>query len=446
MSSIVDQWNAAYFDNRLSPWVVATLNGLNDASADAQALADRAFRLMRVARVGAADLSVLTAQTLATSMPKTVPSAWGGAVPPVTMAGRHRKLDEYIAANPWHRPTAQPILLDLGCGVPPFTAVDSATELAGWRIIGVDPSFDRYLVYDDRGDYACFDDDEHLRFYQSGIRDPDPTATRARFRRLLHHLLPLLPGDDNCELAEVESHGARLVRNALRHYETDNLVLARGGVASFDIKGGVDVIRCMNVLMYFDQSFQERALQWAGGLLRPGGLVVCGSNWARSISSRYSVYQQRDGRLEPREFAFSIDNVRPVALAPWYALHDDNLENLCNAEAVGIIRSDENFRRRFDDRLDALLAQSGVCHRGVDGCLGGADPNATPADIEERGAALIEQLDREGFVDDAVTVLRHAGRNAWRNAVGHVAMHPIQPRPLPVSPVIPGRSSPFGAE
>jgi hypothetical protein len=113
---------------------------------------------MQVARFGAADLSVLAAQTLATSMPKTVPSAWGGAVPPVTMAGRHR--------------------------------------------------------------------------------------------------------------------------------------------------------------------------------LRPGGLFVCGSNWARLIGSRYSVYQQRDGRLEPREFAFRIDNVCPVALAPWYALHHDNFENLCDAEAV----------------------------------------------------------------------------------------------------------------
>jgi hypothetical protein len=446
MSSIVDQWNAAYFGNRLSAAAVAALDGLNDASADAQALTDRAFRLMRVARFGAADLSVLTAQTLATSMPKTVPSAWGGAVPPVTMAGRHRKLDRYIAANPWHRPTGEPILLDLGCGFPPFTAVDSAAELTGWRIIGADPSFDRYLVYDDRGDYACFDDDEDLRFYQSGIRDPDPAATRARFHGLLHHLLPLLPGDDSSELAEVHSHGARLVRNALRHYETDNLVLIRGGVGSFDITGGVDVIRCMNVLMYFDQSFRERTLQWAGGLLRPGGLFVCRSNWAHSISSRYSVYQQRDGHLEPCEFAFSIDNLRPVALAPWYALHDDNFENLCNAEAVGIIRSDENFRRRFDERLDALLARSGVCHRGADGCLGGADPNLTPADIEERGAALIEQLEREGFVDDVVTVLRHAGRNAWRNAAGHIAMQPTTLRPLPASAVCPDRSSPFGAE
>lgn len=444
MSSIVDQWNAAYFDYRLSPGALAALSPLNEASTDAQLLADRAFRLMRLARIDAADLSVLTARTLG-NVPKTVPSAWDGAVPPVTMAGRHHKLDKYLAANPWHRPTGQPVLVDLGCGFPPFTAIDSAATLAGWRIIGVDPSFDRYLVYDDRGDYACFDDDEQLRFYQSGIRDPDTAATRERFRRLLRHLLSLLPGKEGDEFAEVEYDGTRLVRNPLRRYETDTVLLTRGEVGSFSVEGGVDVIRCMNVLMYFDQAFRERAVQWAGMLLRPGGLLVCGSNWAHSISSRYTVYQECDGSLETREFAFSIDNLRPIALAPWYALHDDNAENLCNAEAVGIIRSDESFRRRFDDRLDVLLAQAGICHRGSDGFLGSADEGLTPADIEERGAALIEQLDGEGFVDGAVTVLRQAGRNAWRNAVGHVAMKPVQPRPLPASAVGPfPETSPLG--
>lgn len=436
MGSLVDRWNAAYFDDRLSSGALAALSPLNEASADAQALADRAFRLMRLARFDAADLAVFTARTLGT-VSKAVPSAWDGAVPPVTMAGRHRKLDDYIAANPWHRPTGEPVLVDLGCGFPPFTAIDSAATLAGWRIIGVDPAFDRYLVYDDRGDYACFDDDQRLRFYQSGIRDPEPAATRERFRRLFHQLLPLLPGNDSGELAEVQHDGARLVHNPLRGYETDNLVLTRGEMGSFTVAGGVDVIRCMNVLMYFDQAFREGALRWAGELLRPGGLVVCGSNWAHSISSRYTVYQECDGSLGPREFAFSIDNLRPVELAPWYALHDDNLENLCNAEAVRIIRGDEIFRRRFDERLDVLLAQAGICHRGSDGCLGGADEHLTPADIEEHGAGLVEQLEGEGFVDDAVTVLRQAGRNAWRNAVGHIAMQPVPPRPLPASAVGP---------
>ncbi|MGH3702195.1 MAG: hypothetical protein ACRDQY_22655 [Pseudonocardiaceae bacterium] len=440
MENIVDTWNTAYFDNRLSPGAVAALDALNEASADAQALTDRAFRLMRVARLDAADLSVLTAWMFSFGVPKVVPSAWGGVVPPVTVAGRHQKIDDYIAANPWHQPSGKPVLVDLGCGFPPLTAVDSAARLTGWRIVGVDPAFDHFLLYDDnQGDYGCFDDDWHLR-YHSGALNQDPATTRARLCRLLHRLLPLLPDNGTGELAEVEHQGARLVRNPTRHYESGNLVLTQGEVGSFAIDGGANVIRCLNVLMYFDQPFRDRALEWASKVLRPGGLFLCGSNWARSTSSRYTVYQEQDGHLVPREFAFSIDNLRPIALAPWWALHDDNLENLYNAEAVGIIRRDECFRHRFDTRLDALLEMAGICRRETDGYLSGPDDEATLNDFDELTAALVEQLDHEGFVDEAVTVLQRNGREAWRNSVGHIAMQPTQPHPLAASALAPRHS------
>ncbi|MGH8572471.1 MAG: hypothetical protein ACREX8_07845, partial [Gammaproteobacteria bacterium] len=435
MGSIVDRWNAAYFDNRLSPGAVAALDPLNEAGADAQAVADRAFRLMRVARFDPADLSALTAWSFGSVVPKVLPSAWGGVIPPVTMVGRHCKLDDYVATNPWHQPTSEPVLIELGCGFPPSTVVDSAAALIGWRVIGVDPLLDpRYLLYENQGDYACFSDEEHLSYYQTRLldSDPDPAAMQARYHRLLHRLLPLLADNDTGELAEVEQDGVRLVRNPLRRYESDNLMLIPGEIGSFEIEGGVDVIRCMNVLMFFDQGFRERTLQWASGVLRPGGLLICGMNWVRSTISRYTVYQEQDGKLVPREFAFSLDNVRPTALTAWYALHDDYLENLCRAEAVGIIRSDEGFQRRFDERLDGLLAQTGM-RRGADGYLDSANVDPFRPDLDAISAALVEQLDREGFVDDAVSVLCHAGRDAWRNAVGHVAMRPVPPRPLEAS-------------
>ncbi|MGH3765689.1 MAG: hypothetical protein ACRDS0_21755 [Pseudonocardiaceae bacterium] len=454
MGSVADQWNATYFGNRLSPGALAALDPLNQAKADAQALVDRTFRLMRVARLDPTDLPVRTAALLA-SVTSAVPSAWDGAVPPITMAGRHQKLDHYIATNPWHRPADDPVLVDLGCGFPPFTAIDSAARLTGWRIIGADPSFPRYLVHDGQGDYACFDDHQNLRYHRHGHLDPNSAVTRTRFRDLLYHLLPLLPDHDAGELAEVAHDGARLVRNPLRRYETENhetdnhetdnhetqnLALVQAGVGSFAVEGGADVIRCMNVLMYFDQPFRRTCLEWARGVLRPGGLVICGSNWARSTHSRYTVYQQQDRDLAAREFAFSIDNLRPIGIAPWYALHDDNVENLCNAEAVGIIRRHEAFRRRFDARLDALFAQTGLCRRDADGYLRGPedsvpDDSAPPADLEECTATVAERLDREGFVDEAVAVLRSAGREAWRNSAGHIAMHPVPPHPLPASAV-----------
>lgn len=82
MPDIVDRWNTAYFNGGLSRGVVAELRGLAGASADAQALADRAFRLMRTARQGPADVAQLTAWMLGFSAPRTVPSAWSSVVPP----------------------------------------------------------------------------------------------------------------------------------------------------------------------------------------------------------------------------------------------------------------------------------------------------------------------------------------------------------------------------
>ncbi|TCO44212.1 CheR family methyltransferase [Actinocrispum wychmicini] len=431
VEGIVDRWNAAYFDRRLSRAVVAELRGLAEASADAQALADRAFRLMRVARQDPADLSLLTAWMIGFSVPRTVPSAWSGLVPPVTMAGRHRKLDEYVAGNPWHRPTGTGVFVDLGCGFPPFTTMDTARRLGDWRVVGVDPAFGRYLVLDADGAYACFDDDHRLRYYQSGNFDPDPAGTRARFRGLLDRLLPRLSTAN-----EVGDEHGTLVRDPMRRYETGNLELVPGGIGEFELPGGADVVRCMNVFMYFDHPFRRRALDWVTGLLRPGGLFVCGSNWTDSAASRYTVYRKEADQLVAREFAVSVENARPIELAPWYALHDDNLENLANAHTVGTLRADADFRRRFDERLDAMLTGLGVCVRGADGYLGGAPVDMPADDLARCSAVLAGRLDGEGFVDHAVEVLRGAGRDAWRNHVGHVAMSPVTPPPLAPSAVL----------
>lgn len=307
---------------------------------------------MRVARQDPADISQFTAWLIGFSMPRTVPSAWSGLVPPVTMTGRHRKLDEYVAGNPWHQPTGTGVFVDLGCGFPPFTTMDTANRLSDWQVIGVDPAFGRYLVLDADGTYACFDEALTLLYYQQGNFDPDSAGTRARFREILNRLLPKLEVDD-----QTQDDRGTLIRDPMRCYETDNLELKPGKIGDFTLPNGADVVRCMNVFMYFDHPFRKRALDWVTGLLKPGGLFICGSNWTDSASSRYTVYRKEADRLEPKEFALSIENVRPIELAPWYALHDDNLENLANAHTVGTLRADEDFRHRIDKKLDALLAE-----------------------------------------------------------------------------------------
>lgn len=436
MSSIVDRWNTSYFDGALSPDALAAMGELATAEPDAQALADRMLRLMRSARFDAVDLSLLTAWAIGFSAPRTVPSAWGGMVPPVTMPGRHHRIDEYLVGNPWHQPAGRPVLVDLGCGFPPFTTVESAALLPEWQVIGVDPALARYLVYDEHGEYACVDEDGRVGYYQSGNVDPDQESTRARFRDLLTRLLPLLPEPHGEDLHDVREGGARLVRNPLRWFEKPNLTFERGEIGTWGVEGGADVIRCMNVFMYFDRPFRLRALRWASGLLRPGGLLLCGSNWARSASSRYTVYQKCAGALVPREFAFGIENVRPLEISPWYALYDDDTENLCNAAAVAAIRADGQFRRHFDEGLDALLARWDFCARRADGYLGGPADDLSVDQVAEHCQKVANELRRDALVDGAVAVLRRAGHHAWRNVTGHIAMRPFDPPPLPESAVL----------
>lgn len=218
--------------------------------------------------------------------------------------------------------------------------------------------------------------------------------------------------------------------------EPANLELRCGRIGEFTVDGGADVIRCMNVFTYFDHSFREEALAWAKALLRPGGLFVCGSDWIDSASSRYTVYRKEGDRLVAKEFAFSIDNVRPIDLAPWYGLHDDNVENLANAHAVGTVREDMPFRRRFDIRMDSLLAKLNMCRRDPDGYLGNAPADMPAEDRARCSSILAAHLDDEGFVSEAVDVLRRSGRHAWRNHVGHVAMRPVTPPPLAPSAVL----------
>lgn len=414
-------FDAAYFGGELSPAARSALSGLATADEESVALADRAFRLMRMAGVGAKDVAAYTARLIGFSVPRTVPSAWHGHVPPLTLAGRHRRLDAYVAGNPWHRPDAG-VFVDLGCGFPPLTTIETAQYLPEWQVIGADPALGHYLVYDEQGRHAQFDADRRLRYVQSGNTDPDPDSTRKHFGNLLASLLAGRP-----------VAGARLVTDPLREFERANLRLVRAGIGDLEADGGVDVIRCMNVLMYHDNALRRRMLDWVSRLLRPGGLLICGSNWVSSTSSRYTVYQRNGHDLVPREFAFGIENVRPIELAPWYALHDGDVENRANAHAVGILRADTDFRRGFDANLDTALADLGICMRDADGYLGD-HRDRSPEELATIAATLAETLGE--FVDDAVAVLRRNGHQAWRNGAGHVAMSPFNPPPLPDSLVL----------
>ena len=121
------------------------------------------------------------------------------------------------------------------------------------------------------------------------------------------------------------------------------------------------------------------------------------------------VYQRQDDRLIPREFAFSLDNLRPSTLNSWFCLHDDEHETFRLAALVGMLRADDSFARDFDTRLDALLESHGIWRRQDDGSLI-APPQQSPASewLASR-VAINDQLRADGFVARAVSILKSQG-------------------------------------
>jgi hypothetical protein len=304
--------------------------------------------------------------------------------------------------------------------------MDTAEAFPEWRIVGADPAFEPYLLYDDRGNYASLDQEGRVRYFQAGRPEEflrlysDRNATIQRFSEAFAQLLPSLPTDEG-ELSTVEQGGMRLVRHPLRAYERSNLKFIQGGFGSTDLPEA-GVVRSFNVLIYFDGNFRREVEKWVVQVLRPGGLFICGRDDGASLNAHYSVYRSEGGRLVQKEFAFGVETVRQSA---WFTLHEGEQETWRLAELLGVLRSDREFLRDYDARLDALLAQNRIAVRDDNGYL--AEP-PDPIDVA-RAFPAYEAIAREieaEFADRAVSVLQRAGLNAWRNPVGHVAVRALQ--------------------
>jgi hypothetical protein len=424
--STVEELCDRYLGGRPSEVVLQLLRNVERQRPEVRDFVERAFRLMALSKFDPRDIAPAVARFFAVLAPSILPGAWGGMVPPITLPGRHKKIDAYLRSNPWTKFEAGTVLLDLGCGFPPQTSMDAADAFPEWQIVGADPSFEPYLLYDERENYASFDHNGRLRYFQASRPEEflalysDRNATMQRFSEAFAQLLPSLPTDE-LELAKVEHNGMRLHRHALRTYERSNLKFVQGGFGSSNLPEA-GVVRSFNVLIYFDADFRRQAEAWVVRVLSPGGLFVCGRDDAASLNAHYSVYRNEDGRLVEKEFAFGAETVRHSA---WFALHDGERETWRLAELLGMLRSDREFLHDYDARLDTLLADNGIAVRDGNGCLAEPPNPIDPARALRAYEAILREIEAE-FADRAVSVLQRAGLNAWRNPVGHIAVGALQ--------------------
>jgi len=173
------------------------------------------------------------------------------------------------------------------------------------------------------------------------------------------------------------------------------------------------------MLLYFDRAFRNAALAQLADLLEPNGMLVCGTDWALTTEARYFTYRKRNNCLSDCEFTFSLDNVAPLGMVPWYTLHDDDAESEMLTGMVGILRADHRFVGAFIEASNAIRAELGLPPRGSDAYDAAA--NASPAELWTASARHSERL-AEMFGSAAVDALARQGLSVRLNAIGHVAI------------------------
>ena len=416
------------FLGRRLPRQLAESIFLSELPTDTQDFIMRMLSLMKRARYSATGFNPALIRWLSTTIPSTLPSAWGGRIPPLTLPGRHRKLDEYVARQNWTLGDDAPIFVDLGCGFPPVTTADTAGRLLDWHIYGVDRSFADFVLYDSDGHYACFSKEGNFLYFQGFMNSSgralyaDPNGTRKRFTALFENLYPKLQNPDDTRSETVEKDGNKLIYNQIRDFETKNLTFVKTDISGLDLPPA-KVIRCMNLLIYFKPGIRKKMVLQIGKLLDDDGILIAGTN-GLGIQSRYAVYQKGPDGLFPVEFAFSPDNLGHIVFMPFFTIHDNDPEAILLADLSRALRSNRQFWTDLSNRMDELLRHYDICERGSDGFLHFFYEEMPPSEYFEKNAGFWQKIATEGFHKRAVGVLERAGYDAWENPVGDIAIRP----------------------
>lgn len=427
----VDSLCNDYFQYGFSPSNLEILRNIDKHGESALDFTEHIFRLMQRSRFDARDCTASLAWVMGVMMPSFIPSAWGGVIPPFTEKNRHQLIDRYLARNTLKPLSEIKVLLDIGCGYPPNTALDAARQFPNARVIGSDPSFPDFIVYDDAGNYACLDRNGTVVYFQPretaaaamiGMYQ-NPHGTIAYFEQRFAELLGLVGAShEHGKYHEFEHEGWRLVRNPILGRHAANLELRKAGIG--DAFEPCDAIRCMNVLYYYGSDFRRNAESWAAATLGEGGIFLCGADSALTLEAQYTVYQNTRKGLLAKEFAISIGNVRPLSISPWFTMSPSDKESASSAFLVGLLREDKDFCTAHDQRLDQLLAEARLWERHPDGHLVAPSNQRSPSEWLAAREAIYAQMEHEGLVDHAVSALARAGFRAWKNSVGHIAVDP----------------------
>jgi len=401
---------------------------LHKLSPDTRNFILRGLDLMKRSGYSITQFNPVLIRWLSATIPGILPSAWGGHIPPITVPGRHRNLDDYVAGQGFPTHKGQHIFLDIGCGFPPVTTVDTACRFPDWQVYGVDRSFADYVLYDTRGQYACFNREGEFLYFQPSMDVPgqalysNPDCTKKRFCQLFEDLFFLLEKNDPLSSETVEKDGNKLIRNHIMDFQAHNLKFIKSDMTDLEPMPA-KIVRCMNIFIYFTRHIKKEMLHHIKDHLEDDGLLIIGTN-SFGIQSRYVVYKKKIDDLVLHEFAFSLDNLGHISIMPWFSLHDKDPEATLLAELSRTIRSASSFWTRFSSHLDQLLEYHGFCKRKTDGFLHFPKEKMLPNKFLRKNTLLWREMKEKGYLEGAVDVLKETGYDPWVNPAGDIAIRP----------------------
>ena len=428
-SGFADRLNKRYFDGKLSQTVLDQIRPVEFHGDHARRFISHLLELASKARLPARHFSPLGIMDFADGAASArIPQAMNGLIPPATLPGRHRRIDDFVADR---IRGASGAMLDVGCAYPPWTTKESAERFSSWDFVGFDPLVQPLYLYDGDENYAVFDytgnalcivpgKDSGLSATSSLFSDIE--ATQARFHSGLSQFADLIgqPGDRNHGTHERQPW--KLVIEPFFEYTGTNLSYA-GSRVEASRKSPYTVIRCFNVMMYQDRKTRADLFSWFGEIVDDDTLVIVGRDGIASAEATFTVYRLQARRLKAVEFCFSIDCLRPIGIMPWYCYGDDDPETLAIIAVSRLLREDAAFCRVLDERFDSAWEEWGLYRRDADGHLvpfGDRDTwwPAWWASIKP----LVDFIGEPSLVDAAVGSLQSRGVGAWRNSIGYVSV------------------------
>src|SRR5665213_2574106 len=90
-----------YFAGRPSPDALELLKNAERERPEVRAFTERALWLMKICRLEPRNISPAMAWWIGILIPRILPGAFADKVQPFTGEGRHRRIDDYVASNPW---------------------------------------------------------------------------------------------------------------------------------------------------------------------------------------------------------------------------------------------------------------------------------------------------------------------------------------------------------